>query len=59
MRGLMRGGCAITRLLYVCPTKLKRFLAGESPVTVIAKKPCSQSQCVAVMRGAKRDDGSL
>lgn len=29
---------------------------GASPTSVITKEPSSESRCVAVMRGAKRED---
>lgn len=31
------------------------MLTGESPVKVIAKKPCSQSPCVVEILGMKRE----
>ena len=38
-----------------CVQRSWTTLVGESPATVIASEPCSQSQCAAVMQGAKRE----
>ncbi len=54
-----------SRLLYLysqaaflvrCVQQSWTALMGESPILVIAKEPGSESQCVAEMRGAKRED---
>jgi len=41
--------------LFMCVQRSWTTLAGGSPVPVIASELGSQSQCVAVMQGAKRE----